>query len=121
MSGLDRLKTRINYTGNTVQKRYEKDKLRGLRQALKFSYQSETVILNDGREFKALINRDNLKKNYDDKILSIPYQDICLNKPRVGKTTGGLEIVGLKVGDTFTWKENNTHWIIYMQQIQEMA
>jgi hypothetical protein len=51
-----------------------------------------------------LINPDKNKPDYDNKILSIPYKDICLNAPRIGKTTQGEEEVGIKPGDVFVWK-----------------
>ena len=76
--------------------------------------------------FSSLINFENivkeledtlslLKESYDDKIISIPYKDICigkieisedgeeietLNKPN-GKTSEREETIGLKAGDVF--------------------
>mgnify|MGYP003506541507 CR=1 FL=1 len=51
----------------------------------------------------------------DDKVLSIPFKDICLNKARPeGETTSeGKELIGVQCGDTIEWKDNGTHWIIY--------
>jgi hypothetical protein len=97
------------------------DKLRGLKKALLYSYQAATAILTDGREFRCLINPDKNKPAYDNKMLSIPYKDICLNKPRVGKTTEGEEEIGIKTGDVFTWKETDTHWLVYLEYIEEDA
>jgi hypothetical protein len=37
------------------------DKRRSLRKALLYSYQSNTAILSDGREFRCLINPDKNK------------------------------------------------------------
>ena len=37
------------------------------------------------------------------------------------KTTEGLEEIGLKPGDVFIWKETNTHWLIYLQYLEEDA
>ena len=118
---LDNLKRRLNYYGDSIQHRFESDKVRALRQALKLSYQAETIALNDGREFLALINPDKLKIDTDDKVLSIPFNDICLNKPRIGKTTEGFEEVGIKAGDTFQWKETDTQWIVFERRLQELA
>ena len=103
MSSLDNLKNRINYAGGPNQeKRMNNDKLRSLKKALLYSYQGQTAILNDGREFRCLINHDKLKEDYDDKIISIPYKDICLNSGQIhGKTSQGEEEIGMKVGDTF--------------------
>ena len=115
-SSLDLLKTRITYHGSNVQETYEKDKLRSLKNALKYSYQSEDILLEDGREFKCLINPDKLKENYDEKMLSIPFEDICLNKERIGKTSAGIEPIGLKAGDVVQWKKNGSYWLVYMRQ-----
>ena len=120
-SSLDLLKTRIAYHGSNVQETYEKDKLRSLKSALKYSYQSEDILLEDGREFKCLINPDKLKENYDEKMLSIPFEDICLNKERIGKTSAGIEPIGLKAGDVVQWKKNGSYWLVYMRQQQETA
>ena len=111
--------------GGNAEDRFIKDKLSTLKKALLYSYQAETIILADGREFRCLINKDKLSEDYHDKIISIPYKDICLNKDRVGTTTEGEEEIGLKVGDVFTWKGKNvtpdTHWIVYLQYLEENA
>ena len=52
--------------------------------------------------------------DYDDKIISIPFKDICLNKERVGKTTEGLEHINLKTGDIFEWKDNGINYKHYI-------
>lgn len=119
MSGLDNLKTRLNYAGGNAEGRFQNDKLRTLKKALLYSYQAATAVLSDGREFRCLINDNKLSTDYDNKILSIPYEDICLNKPRVGTTTEGIEKIGIKPGDVFTWKETNTKWIIYLEFLEE--
>ena len=105
MSAMDSLKTRIDYYGGFEQEqRMNADKLRSLRRALWYSYQGQTAVLADGREFRCLINHDKLKEDYDDKIISIPYEDVCLNLPTPEK----YSYIGMKVGDVFTWKETNT-------------
>ena len=122
MSGLDNMKTRIAYAGGDKQQdRMIEDKLRSLKKALLYSYQAATAVLEDGREFRCLINPDKLKTEYRDKIISIPFEDVCLNKPRVGKTTEGIEPIGMKVGDTFLWKEDNTYWLVYLRYEEERA
>ena len=102
MSGLDNLNTRIGYRGGKQQDRMIDGKLASLKKALLYSYQAATAILEDGREFRCLINPDKLKTNYDDKIISIPFEDICLNAPKAGKTNEGFQEIGMKTGDTFT-------------------
>ncbi len=121
MSSLENLKSRLNYQGGNQGQRMKEDKLRALKKALLYSYQAETARLADGREFRCLINPDNLKPDYDNKILSIPYRDICLNKPKVGKTTEGEEETGIKPGDVFEWVEDNSFWIVYLRYPEETA
>lgn len=121
MSGLENLKTRVKYYGVTVEDRFNTDKLRTLKKALFNSYQAETIVLADGREFKCLINRDKLEKDYDDRYISIPFEDICLNAERLGKTSEGQQKIGLKPGDVFKWKENDSYWITYLPKLEESA
>lgn len=116
------MKARINYAGGAIQQdRMNEDKLRSLKKAMLYSYQAATAILEDGREFRCLINPDKTKTEYRDKIISIPFADICLNKDRIGKTTEGIETIGMKVGDTFEWKEDKTYWIVYLRYEEERA
>lgn len=121
MSGIDNLKTRLQYNGGNAEGRMQKAKLETLKKSLLYSYQAATAILEDGREFRCLINPDKNKMDYDDKIISIPFEDICLNKERIGKTTKGLEVIGMKPGDIFTWKETGTDWLVYLQRLEEDA
>lgn len=133
MSGLDRLRTRLEFYGGVEQEnRMIKDKLSSLKKALLYSYQSQTVILSDGRAFRALLNPDKTKPDYDCKIISIPYEDICLgvydaetqqiNKelPQDKRGKGVVE-TKIKPGDTFHWKETGTDWIVYLQKLEEKA
>lgn len=122
MSGLDKLRMRLSYAGGIKQEdRFIKDKEYSLKKALLYSYQAETAVLADGREFRCLINPDRLKNDYDDKIISIPFKDICLNADKVGKTTEGLQEIGMKAGDVFQWKETETYWLVYLQRLEENA
>lgn len=119
---LETLKTRLDFNGGEPQiSRMNTDKLKSLKKALLYSYQSATAILADGREFRCLINPDKLKNEYDNKIISIPFEDICLNKERKGTTTEGVEEIGMAPGQIFTWKENNTDWIVFLQRLEETA
>lgn len=122
MGARDNLETRLNYNGGSNQQaRMNESKLRSLKKALLYSYQAATAILADKREFKCLINPDQLENDYDNKIISIPFKDICLNADRVGKTAEGIQIIGMKAGDVFTWKEKNTKWLVYLQRLEETA
>ena len=119
MSERDNLTVRLSYLGGKkADDRMALDKLKTLKKALLYSYQAETAILSDGREFRCLINPDKLKNDYDNKIISIPYYDICLNKEKQNLPTWKAEEeIGLKVGDVFEWKETGTRWIIYLQYL----
>ena len=118
---LELLNKRLQYQGGNQEQRFINDKLRGLKKALLYSYQAATATLSDGKEFRCLINPDKNKPAYDNKILSIPYKDICLNAPRVGKTSEGEIDIDIKPGDVFTWKETNTHWLVYLEYLEEDA
>lgn len=118
---LELLNKRLEYYGGNQQNRFINDKLRSLKRALLYSYQAATATLADGRQFRCLINPDKNKPAYDNKIISIPYKDICLNAPRVGKTTEGEQEIGMKAGDVFTWKETDSHWLVYLEALEEDA
>lgn len=130
MSGLENLKARLEYRGGiTAEGRFQKDKLESLRKALLYSYQAETAVIN-GKMFRCLLNTDKQKADYDCKILSIPYEDICLGeydeeteevsfKAPDGPTSKGIVPTEIKAGQVFLWKETNTHWLVYLQFLEE--
>lgn len=118
MSSLDNMRKRIGLMGGGSQiARMNQDKLRSLKKALYFSYQAATFVGEDGREFKCLMNPNKLNNDYDVKILSIPFKDICLNAEDQSKE----ELTQVAAGQTFTWKENDSHWMIYLQKLEETA
>ena len=130
MSGLENMSQRIGYLGGKQQvKRMNEDKLKTLKKALLYSYQSATAQLSDGRQFRCLINSDKIKNEYDNKYISIPFYDICLNEKEISfqennkikKTSEGLQEIGLSAGQVFTWVENNTDWLVYLQRLEETA
>lgn len=122
MSGYESLITRLNYFGGNAEGRMDADKVRSLRKALLYSYQAATCELADGRLFRCLINPDKDKPDYDNKIISIPYEDIELSKPIGGQTTlAGRETIGMKPGDVFKWVKTNTYWIVYLEHREERA
>lgn len=120
---LNNLKKRIEYRGGSRQvDRMIEDKEKSLSKALLYSYQSATAVLEDGREFRCLINPNKLSMELDDKMLSIPFKDICLNKEKSYETTSqGKEEIGVKCGSVIQWKENGTYWLVYSQYLQETA
>lgn len=126
MSGIENLKNRLDYRGGEAQLDRMKDaKVVSLKRALHYSYQSATAILKDGREFRCLINPDKLKTSADDKIISIPFEDKCLNakkcKCHSKEERSRINIINMKPGDVFTWKETRSHWLVYLQRLEETA
>lgn len=113
-SSLDLLKVRLNYAGGAQEGRMIQGKLETLKKALYSSYQAATAILSGDREFKCLINRDQQTNDFDNKILSIPYRNVCLSSL-------AEEDTGIRVGDIIEWKETSTHWIVYSQYLEEDA
>lgn len=82
-----------------------KDKKRSLEKALLYSYQGANVSAY-GKEdtvYRALINPDKTKQNYDDKIISIDYDS------------------NFKPGTIFNWLNTDTKWLIYLQDLTELA
>lgn len=128
MSGLENLKIRLDYQGGqTAESRFQLDKLKSLKKALLYSYQAATAVI-DGKMFRCLINTNKQKADYDCKILSIPYEDICLgsynesseeNQKLNGKTTQNFVETGIEPGKVFLWKETNTRWITYLKFLEE--
>ena len=112
---LSSLKSRIRHHGGQRQvDRMIEDKERSFKDSLWRSYQSATAVLDDGREFRCLINPNKISMEADDKMLSIPFNDICL-------TSQEKEDTGIKCGSVIEWKENGTHWIVYSRYLQEIA
>lgn len=91
------------------------DKKRSLDRAILYSYQGAEIkkITNiddddyfEGqkpRPIRALINPDKNKQDYDDKILSVHYE------------------YGIQPGDVFEWLGTKTHWLVYLQDLTEIA
>ena len=84
------------------QKRMINDKRKTLSHAIHYSYQG-AFVKKDENIYHSLINPNKLKQDYDDKIISIGYE------------------YDFKVGDTFEWLGTNTYWLIYLQDITELA
>ena len=107
MDNIKHQATLLKYNGgNKQQERMIKDKRRSLDRAVWFSYQAAEVRkINSERNvnIRALINPNKLKQDYDDKIISIGYE------------------YDFKCGDVFEWIGTNTHWLIYLQDMTELA
>lgn len=129
MSVLDNMRTRVDYRGGAQQQsRMIKDKLGSLKKALLYSYQAGTMIIqteDDELHFRCLMNPDKITLDKNKMMLSVPFEDICLNKPRIGKTSEGVVPVPISCGDTFIWRPREeapeTHWLITLQYLDELA
>ena len=90
--------------GDAQQERMIYDKRKALDRALMYSYQGANIKLeNTDFQIRALINPNKLKQDYDDKIISAGYE--C----------------GLEPGHVFEWLGTGTHWLIYLQDLTELA
>ena len=92
--------------GNRQQERMIRDKRRSLDHAVWNSYQAAEVVRNEAElkmPVRALINPNKLKQDYDDKIISVGYE------------------YGFKCGDVFEWLGTHTHWLVYLQDLTELA
>lgn len=102
MNNLDLMRLRMRNADQ--QERMIADKRKTLDKVFLYSYQGADVKKVDEEEsYKALINPNALKPDYDDKIISIPFES--------GFTTGTI----------FNWERTGTHWIIYLQDLTELA
>ena len=128
-TGKNTMETRINAFGGSNQWiRMREDKLRGLKKALLYSYQAAIVAKYDpisqtveSNQFRSLINHDKLKVDYEDKIISIPFQDKPINNNEVVETN-------FHNGTVFKWLHGNkeewtpdTFWIVLTQYSDETA
>lgn len=101
--------------GFPQQDRMIRDKRRSLDKATLYSYQGAWVkkqlydfkpAMDGVREadpVRALINPNKLKMDYDDKIISIGFEH------------------GFHTGDVFEWCNTGTYWIVYLQDLEELA
>lgn len=108
ITGLRDQATHLKYNGGfKQQERMIHDKRRSLDKALMYSYQGANIlkIIDNVKTspVRALINPNKLKMDYDDKILSVGFEH------------------GFKPGDVFKWLDTDTYWIIYLQELSELA
>ena len=107
VGGINSLSSRLQVAGGTMQEdRMIEDKRKTLLRALKYSYQRayiKNIEWEENKSVRALINPNKLKQDYDDKILSVEYDH------------------GFEPGDVFEWKNTGTYWLIYLQDLTELA
>lgn len=107
IQGVNNQFVRLNHQGgNLQQNRMIKDKRKSLDRALVYSYQGADVRKIDSASddyVRALINPNKLKQDYDDKIISVGYEH------------------HFECGDIFEWKGTETYWLIYLQDLTELA
>lgn len=104
-----------SHGGFSQQNRMIQDKRRSLHKALIHSYQGALIKkhnydfqpLMDGTHeappIRALINPNKLKQDYDDKIISVDFEH------------------DFRTGDVFEWCNTGTYWLIYLQDLTELA
>lgn len=118
---LNCMSNRLQFHGGYPQQdRMIRDKRRSLDRATKYSYQGAFVkklykeeemqsMMEDEREAlhilpaRALINPNKLKADYDEKIISIGFE------------------YNFNAGDIFEWCNTNSYWLIYLQDLTELA
>ena len=116
VQGINDLAHQLYYQGGlTQQQRMIRDKKKTLDKAVLYSYQGAVVkkILAEGAPQminedinlfgRALINPNKLKADYDEKVISIGFEH------------------GFDVGTVFEWMGTDTYWLIYLQEITELA
>lgn len=107
LSGVEHQAVRFRQNGgNRQQERMIRDKRRSLDRAVWYSYQAAEVLrvgAEDSKPIRALINPNTVKQDYDDKVISVGFE------------------YDLKCGDVFEWLGTKTHWLIYLQDLTELA
>lgn len=101
--------------GYPQQDRMIRDKRRSLDKATLYSYQGALIKrqiydfvptmegVKEAPPVRALINPNKLKQDYDDKIVSVGFEH------------------GFQTGDVFEWCNTKTYWLIYLQDLTELA
>ena len=116
VKGANHMANRLDAKGGFAQQdRMIRDKRKSLDKATKYSYQAALVRkyiqdyiptmdgVRDNPPVRALINPNKLKQDYDDKIISVGFEH------------------GFAVGDIFEWCNTGTYWLIYLQDLTELA
>jgi hypothetical protein len=97
-SGLNLMRARLNVLGGVSQQnRMIKDKRETLDKVVLYSYQGARVRNIDSNDIvPALINPNQVKQDYDDKVISIGYE------------------YNYAPGTIFEWVNTGTKWLIYL-------
>lgn len=112
LDGLSEMATRLNLHGGYFQQNREiKDKQRSLERALLYAYQGAFVKkyypkddkIHKAEEKRVLINPNKVKQDYDEKMISAPFD------------------YEYAAGDIVEWVGTNTYWLIYNQELTELA
>lgn len=105
MNSLDLMQARLRARGGVAQQdRMIKDKRETLDRVVWYSYQGADVRKLDSETVeRALINPNTVKQDYDDKTISIGYE------------------YEYKPGTIFDWVRTGTKWLIYLQDLTELA
>ena len=127
-------KTTSNFSQWT---RMREDKLKSMKKALYFSYQAAVVQKYNPLEaedaqtapyFRCLINHDKLKVAYEDKILSIPFEENSVNIDPIVADNQDMIETDFSNGTVFKWIHGNkekwtpdSYWIVYLQYSEETA
>ena len=101
---INTLRKKLEYQGGDAIGRIRVQKYRSFKSALKNDYNSRTIeILSSSKITKALVNLNNLKSDYDKKYVSVGFD------------------AGLEPGDVFRTLDDNTYWMIYLQDLAEVS
>ena len=116
VEGANEMAKRLEAHGGFPQQdRMIRDKRRSLDKATLYSYQGAwvkkqlydfTPVMEGVREappVRAAINPNKLKQDYDDKIISVGFEH------------------GFHTGDVFEWCNTKSYWLIYLQDLTELA
>lgn len=105
MNNLENMRARLEYEGGAAQQdRMIRDKRKTFDRTVMYSYQGADVrIPGSDQSFKALINPNKNKPDYDDKVLSVGFES------------------GFIPDTVFEWERTGTKWLIYLQDLTELA
>lgn len=105
----------------TIEQKYNIQSEQGSNEYILTLQQIVDSLINASPLFRCLINHDKLKVDYEDKIISIPFEEAPVGSNQIMDT-------GFHNGTVFKWVHGNkeqwtpdTYWIVYMQYSEETA